>query len=280
MSFGIILPHRWRRQPTSPVGIDWSHPLAQGLKRAYSFPWVGGYDAVIGRPAGLTGTGTVNVAIKSGAVNLDIAANDSWASLGPAEDWYGPFTVIWKMTMASITDPWGTVFCKFSSGTTTSQLGWGRNSNTSAYFQFSSGANDNFTSADLSGDIGVPVIGCLVANTGAAGRTISYYRNGRFVQTVSSIAPMPTGASNLYLSYPNAAYDGVISFEFFNYWGRAFNAQEIAAFADAPYSIARPITSRIYVPSAGTGNTPTLSSPTVVSITQTTAQPRVTVTFP
>ena len=33
---GVFLPRRWRRQPTQPVGIDWSHPLARGLLGSFS----------------------------------------------------------------------------------------------------------------------------------------------------------------------------------------------------------------------------------------------------
>jgi hypothetical protein len=35
----ILLPQKWKRQPTVPMVVDWNHPLAQDLlELGYSLP--------------------------------------------------------------------------------------------------------------------------------------------------------------------------------------------------------------------------------------------------
>ena len=74
----ILLPQKWKRQPTVPMAVDWNHPLAQGLiEFGYALPGLVPYSAVaVGsqRPF-VTGAGTQDATTNGQAITVNGTGN-------------------------------------------------------------------------------------------------------------------------------------------------------------------------------------------------------------
>ena len=74
----ILLPQKWKRQPTLPMAVDWNHPLAQGLLEfGYALPGLVPYSAVAAgsQQPFVTGTGTQDATTNGPAIAVSGTGN-------------------------------------------------------------------------------------------------------------------------------------------------------------------------------------------------------------
>lgn len=74
----ILLPQKWKRQPTVPMVVDWNHPLAQDLREfGYALPGLVPYSAVAAgsQQPFVTGAGTQDATANGPAITVNGTGN-------------------------------------------------------------------------------------------------------------------------------------------------------------------------------------------------------------
>jgi hypothetical protein len=245
MSFGIILPHRWRRQPTSPVGIDWSHPLARHLRHV----WFCG-DGQNRTRCLVTGTQLVPAGgVFTSRLGIEFGNGFSWSAT-LSKSFVPPVTFVVGLRYRSDAVLW-------SVGP--SSPAW-----TGYYIQNSDLNVTSTNSTDFSGSV-TPADGGLyqineagatsfIALTMSGANDLRASRNGGIVGADTSCAA-PTGTlSTLRIGLsPNASNFGAGDLLFFAALDAAVPDVVLRSLSAEPWQFFRPIQRRIYVPSAGTG---------------------------
>jgi hypothetical protein len=261
----LIFPDRWRRQPTTPVGIDWGHPLAQGLKHGLT-----GVRPLVDQVSGVGYT-----VAASGGVTIE----PHWSAQGQTLLFSSQATVQPRLSLAS---PWRpgasdfTVSCwavflresvdrdtmvvavRYDSG---SEFEWSLSGNWAAtdndyrpgfYIRTNNGGGTFYGAYFASKRIiGVPVFVTGVRR----GNTVSIYRDGVLEQETATAGTLQTATTGLTLgsglNNPVFNFNGYLPQ--FVMWSRALSQSEIRAYVEAPWQFFRPIQRRIYVPSVGGG---------------------------
>jgi hypothetical protein len=238
----LIFPHRWRQQPTSPVGIDWSHPLAQGL-RNFFYPSYGFIDAaksgVLGAPTSITKSQNF----------WQFSGSPSEIRLGTAEGRlnrnFSVFSLCQLNTLAGD-------YAIASAGAS----GW--------LLRFAN-ANLQFLESNVAVvltdpvqvlPIGVPYSVGFTMSSGSTG-TVRIYSSGRERVNGTTTRTFNDSTQELSIGTDRAggtAYNhlpGLIGFV--GIWERELSAAEATELHVNPWQLLKPQTRRIYVPSAATG---------------------------
>jgi hypothetical protein len=257
MSFGIILPHRWRRQPTQPVGVNWSHPTARGLIGLWNFHG-NTINHVSGEPSAVVGTQQFSAASGGFGFNNN---QDSYVGAANLGNWnlLNELTIIVYARLGA-SDSYGALWAKtVSAGSNSIQL-QREGTGDRVYVDAGGGANftsgggfapSKFTGADS-------VIGFVWRDYEIVGGEGKYYGwiNGRLGEEISSIYKVPASGSGELkigaardastLAWGGIYYGAAV-------WNRALLDAESAEIGSNFWQLFRPIIRRIYVPSAGGG---------------------------
>lgn len=251
----VILPHKWRRQPTGPLQVNSGHALARSIAFAYSFSHT--FDAVrremsalssgadpgythAGRTVNATGASSARVTAKStgpilgGNVDLTIAAGIVTRSTAPANG--------------------GALYCeRGSAGNDILKITTAANVFNAVY------RNDGATLITVSGTGAMNNGAFQHAVIRKIGTAWTVWRNGvnEASGTFGSGSDAFTDASvESWIGCDkadttNSQYNGHILYCYG--WKRGLTAAEIAALYDNPWQFSRPIQRRIYVNVAAAG---------------------------
>lgn len=273
----LILRTTRTAQPQQTVGVDWGNPLTRGL--VFADPGTSLSNAALMQPMGRTGTRSV---VRDGQAWRGFGASGIGSTDAVNTGFNGQSAPI-------------TIFARYiRTGLGGNGVGrlWERS--TADTMLFSSGVPEYyraysggtgiwaFSVGDGSGDANV-VVSIAVSSTGVASDVPQGYVNGRTVtlSTTAGTSGTPNAGTSNYFIGNNPAgarnWDGFIG-EFL-VWHRILSPAEVAAVHRNPWQLFAPEPRRIWVPGAVGPSTPTLSAPTVINITATSATPRVTITI-
>ena len=272
MSFGIILPHRWRRQPTGSLGIDERHWLSAAFADLGAAFWILGpgraqdagrrYSAINGAVAGrafqsragagLAAEFSESLSHQISIISYTLPVASAWSIwwLQYCDDLAGvQYPAPWgfKTGAAGGNDQFRVFHGPSSTGY--EPLTFGGSLAGSGQFRFDSA----LAGSDLTGAwhwLGITFTG----GTRTTAANYQCYLNGRSVGSALAWSGISSttdetvfgGTSNGATYFDGAmAYLGVVP--------RALSAGQMAALYADPYGLVRPLTRRIYIPSAGAG---------------------------
>jgi hypothetical protein len=273
---GFFLSRKWKRQPQGPVEVDLAHPLAVGVGGFLIATPFGFVDACR-RTAMATGTGSP-LGLPSGigwSRQYDGDASDRTASSPAAFGFDATSTTVSLVVQVRVdgTGKQGLVHTNDPNGTS------------GAYFYATNSSGDLTLGLDkaetaAAGSATTAIMGgggrWQVAGVTYDGATSRFFGNGRSLGTASASTDFSNAAigigrkGSLTVERLVGAVAAVIGF-------KAARPNQVIALTENPYQILRPRTLRIYsLPASGI---PVLSGSTVIDIGQTSARPRVTITF-
>lgn len=255
----LILPSRWRKQPTVPVGINWGHPLALKLQNFTTI--IHGVPFELCSRTDATFTSGVNTPQVDGrgypAQFLELTAND---------------TGIVTSKQTSTTTVSNTFFVEFYKTVENTTLKCIASLSTSS-FRFNvdadsasagrlraiyDGATDGNTYVDsvLSNDT---VYSVAATMAGTANSAPQLYLDGSLLSPTSStnvVSPTTTAVSTIYYgsNVGTAELDGGVSVGAF--WDKVLSDAEIQALYENPYQFLTPIRRKLYFFSAVVDTTP------------------------
>lgn len=268
----------WVHQPTNPTGLDWSNPHTRGLFAAVcgtspiefvnGIPLrIGGSPLFVATPDGLAGP------------RFNGSSSFQWAPI--------PTTTLNEWTLLQVvranspeTDRRSFGFRSSLSTQPLVTLGTGVTNPAKMRLSARSDSGDFPAEVETAGDAYVATRSTVIA---LRHQISDGYR--AFIDGVSQgqnpfVPPGPytvdrVGVGCVYGTGAAALFAGD-SFVAFG-WSRALSNQEIAEISSNPWQLFEP--QRIWVPVSSGPSTPVLSAPTVISITATSATPRVTITI-
>lgn len=266
----IILPHRWRQQPQTPVEIDWAHPLARGLFDLHVFSTAHAYGNLVdarrslSRPANHSLLGTQAGVGARFRGNGSSAGNAAYRLLSgiPATATAVSMAVVGADSDRSDYDQTQQpAIYGVRASTSNSWLGFDRVSYTSgADVRFI--ATDNSYSSASTTQTGALTAGRRFSFVGTArlSGVVRLYAGGREVGFVAA----PTGAR--FLPYDEcvvvgAAYGSAYEFpagvtvSLAAIWLRELSAGEARDFDESPWQILKPSQRRIWVSRGSAGQT-------------------------
>lgn len=257
----IFLPRNWRQQPTHPVELDYSHPLAQGCV----FASLGGqqYDAAMGRPMSWGGTAIY----RSAQLGPGPSFTGANAQIFPRDALMEPSDAITMIAHAQRTGTsgLGRILHKHNAS-----IGFWL----SSYFLLQGVDNPNQTNALITISGTARETGNYNSSaaelerpfsqvaTWASGGPIRQYVNGILRTTGTSYTgTISYDSSSLYLGNSASlssgyAFAGVVNGALvYNRALSAAEAAELSLYTGNPWQLFRPRTARIYsFPSAGGGS--------------------------
>lgn len=254
----IILPRRWTRQPTGPVEIDWSNPLARGLYQVILPQY--GIELVSG--AKLTTTGTrINPApfgLACGfGTTFGVGTTDTkiLATAGPV--YSGPRSYLTQAFVLSGATS-GRFFSRNASGSTAGGE------------RFVIGTTDTLrlnrilSSVDISDSEWASTFGVphtwLATNDGVTAANTTLHEDGKLLTRVAFAGSITANqASTDVLQIGNRGGSGNVlngKISIVAIWNRELSAAEAREITRNPWQIFKPQVSRIYfdVPAASTFN--------------------------
>lgn len=200
----LILPNKARKQPGKATPLNQKHWLAKDATFAMSgvLPI---YDAANDtRVAGLSlgGSGWSQQGTSEGYSLY--TPNGGWADFTLNQDWFGPNTVIALCRINGVDTPWGGLFSKNSSGTST-QFAVGRFSSEDALY----GSVDDSTAIKYSGTVTISALNgfnvLAFTHSGVASTAGSFYQNGALVGSTTALGTQPSGTGTLGLGRERAS---------------------------------------------------------------------------
>ena len=244
----IILPHRWRRQPTQAVGIDWSHPLSRGLEFFVGnrFDFGGRYSVT---PGSLSSFGS------SRGVLLNGFARSNYATLNYPKITAPPFSVFFDL----LYDESSVAGAGFVSqgGYATSAYGWTIQTTGGSPGKFNLTYGGRFAHSDSTRSLTAGEFVRIGVVVGAPGGTVRYFVNGVFDSSRTAdtlIAAIDNftliGAAKTDVTYFPLGNSKVGNVALYR---RLVSDAEVLDEYLYLFDRLRPLTRRIYVPSAGTG---------------------------
>jgi hypothetical protein len=269
-----------QRQPTGAVGVNWANPINRGLQLAWSAAseYVG--NLVTGQAAEKSVSSSFISPYQGthiGKRNQQLFPVSAPASSGSLEALRFDRTVFTALLVARQTTAQNNAYM-FARGNGSSAMAWGLGLH-SGTFNYALAQVGSYSNPEASGLIrDKPTAVALTADS----TTGTTYENGRFVSSGAMGTPLyeinPGSQRRVMIGgapFIGAATSAEIYYCFF--WDRVLSTSEIAAASANPAQILTPERRVSYFfPASGI---PTLSAATAVSITSTTATPRVTVTF-
>ena len=258
----IILPSRFNKQPQYAAPLDKRHWLTKDVTVAITGA-TPGFNAATSQPLNITpgGSGYSRRVTPHGWALY--TPNDGWAHLALGVDWQGPNTVFMVCRMNDIDNPWGGLFAKLSTGTST-QFAVGRES----YNDLLYGAVEDSTATIISGTSISSMSGLsgfavmAFTHSGATSSAMSFYRNGIFVGNSTALGAQPSGTGDLILGASRdqlAAYDSDIDWIGFVRAKRVLSASEIAEASRSLWSLWQAPQRRLWAYSAVTTVTGTVA---------------------
>ena len=278
-----IIRRPWTRQPQT-ARVNTEHPLAFGLRHAYTFAGVT-FDAFTGRLVAQTTTFGTGATFSPTALGIALnIPNGGGVTIPVAEDWSGPSTTIAIVKIASVDSPWGVLWRK--NGSSAQQLQVGRNDATDDWYFYRSGGAGlrQVTGSSIAGDIGVWRAIAVTNASQAISAPWEFFVDAVSVGSGSYTGDQQaTGSGDLYLgggsAADGAAYDSAVEFAAFLHYTRVLTVPELLQLKPLTYQqIFAP--RRIIIPSpVAAGATPTISALSAINVTASSAQPRITYTF-
>lgn len=278
-----FLAQRWRRQPQGPVAVDWSNPLARGLRAV--FDQRNQVELITGaRPTSNSATlaaGRIGVGLDySGTANTRYAHRPAFAVTGP-------ITIVAALEVDTLSN-YGALIAKQQTTTTYApyELRLGLSSNQSN-FSLVRGGVSSYRSEIATNDVipsgfsGAVAVTRDVATLG--GGSYNVFVSGRTASSTSSSADsnnvVDDGASDVWIG---RRYDGATQLDgrifFVALYERALPDAEGRAVTENPWQLFRAPKPVIFSLPGG-ATIPTLSAATAIDIGSNSARPRVTITI-
>lgn len=267
MAYGVYLPGRWRRQPQGAVEIDWSHPMARGLLSL----------------ARLDGPETSRDYVRRSALQSVGGVLQGVGPLGPAAQFPGAGARYFSLSTASLPSAYTLGAVVQSSSTagniidddvdTSPRIHQFRLNGSNLEFITFSGAAFSVTSMAWPRRASGSAVAASASGTSAI-IAADGVTNSATVGSVNALTSTQWVGAHKAAGSPQP-WNGLIWLA--AVWARAMTQGELAEWTRNPHQLLRPLRPILYsLPGAAA---PTLSLPTVVDITSTSAKPRVTVTF-
>jgi hypothetical protein len=229
----------WKRQPTRPYRIDYSHPLAKGLRSFYDLRFGSWRINQVDGSCGGTIVNNGPTFNQHGLVTTGDTAN--YAKLDPGFTLTAPLTFISSQRYVSGVVEW-------SAGTTTQWNGYYTDSGTNCQVS---------ASVDFSGTIApaassaFPVGFRHLAWSLVAANNLRGTANGGVIATDTSVNVPASGANSVYLGNSwGSDNPAVVWMEFWGVYNRALTDGELIEVSRNPWQMCRPISRRIYVNTA------------------------------
>lgn len=236
------------KKPTGPVVIDWSHPLARGLKNAFGFAGSHagfGEDIASRKNTNISAAfGTLTPIGTHKGIALHTASNSA-AKLAINEDWSGPFTCLFVGIISSLDNPYGALFSKNNSASgTDSQVGIGRTAGSDDWYIGNSNFVQTLTATSITADLGSLSVFALTISDSAVAPDVEFYKDGVLVDSATGpTEAQSTGAGSLYLGCArdvSTTYDADVKWLCFYRWNRVLSSSEVASISSNPYQILIP----------------------------------------
>jgi hypothetical protein len=242
----IARPTRWKRPPSGPVEIDWSHPLAQGL----AWYGLGNQFSVFDSPAG-----TVAAEGTPDGLGFKMAGSGNYINLG--QNLSAPTLEASGFFLSRIDSLASDIFVFGSNAFAVNYAGhrlalltdgsllaaFGNTGGTAA-------GNRRFAISPAS----ILAVGDI-ARTGfiARGNTdFSLLAQGEFrTPSYSGTGTYATGSTNAGINVVESGFSANLTFLQGAFWHRALTEAELLAFSENPYQVLRPYQRRIWIPPAG-----------------------------
>jgi hypothetical protein len=266
MPFGILQPGRWRRQPQGRVEIDWANPLARGLVAAWSGA-TPDINLVTRGQVTVSGTRTIEVGPRGRALKSTAGSGDYVQLLTDAETPTSQYAVTVLYRKTDTTNRVSTAF------------GDSANASFHIYLPFSDGVV-YFDFGGTSGSRRLTASGLAFGDDvwtfQAADAGLQIWQNG--VPRASNSAGVLTtniGAFWIGRAFGANADNALTTLALLH--TRGLSSGEVAQLHDNPWQVLRP--RRLIIYSLPASGIPVLSGSTVIDIGQTSARPRVTITY-
>jgi hypothetical protein len=304
MPFGILQPGRWRRQPQGPVEIDWGHPMARGLRGLFvagagpvelvtKKQFINLNTALAPDPKFYT-TGPAGRAWQDATFDGPVYRNVPPASSGRTDQL--ETAAQFEVTQALLDELADGGFKHVVSTSTASQIGLGvTRVSGSLRIAYRLDGLDDLTAGGFEGvayrldgtstaPVGRPItaFGLATWTTNSAPTNNEEMQVGFEGKAEASARYAVFGSGSDDISIAPIAYRDQGSSRHYRVytmgvWGRRRSDAERLEYARNPYAFVRPRRPIIYsLPASGI---PVLSGSTVIDIGQTSARPRVTITF-
>lgn len=247
----ILLPQRFLSQPQYPARLDKNHWF--GSRATFAITGAApDFNAATGRREAITGGGS-GFSIRTTIHGKSLYTPDGgWVNFDVGQDWAGPNTIIALCRVSAIDSPWGGLFSKEATSTST-QFAIGRNDSSDSLY----GSVANATALSFgAGTILSLEDFCVIAFThsGAAGTTMSYYRNGVLTGATTALDAQPSGADVLGLGRSRdalATYDSDVDWIAFLRAPFVASAEQIRELSSNIWSIWKAPKRRIWTVSSG-----------------------------
>jgi hypothetical protein len=287
VSFGIILPHRWTRQPQVPVevsptgigaGIQFCPLFSVSVLQSY-------WDAsplhnlvtVAGTPTGIVREGIVGRGFDFHPAGGIYGANNARTPSGYVDN-AGNWTAVWiGCQLASDFGYGGAIYRGVSSDSIRVGFTSATNARLTWIDQSPAGYDTDLTIPTIT--VGYGNFYCLAARK-VGGTRYLYFKPffGGALASTSASTGLSTGRADTAVGWGlgnsnQTAHNNTI---FAGGWGRALSEGEIREVFANPWQIFRPIQRRIYVPSAGVGGGVTVA-PTSGAVNFTGQAPSLTI---
>ena len=243
----IILPSRWKRQPSGPVGIDRSNVITNGLSSALSGA-SGPYD--LAKKASYA----LQSGVSSSATNKGIALSFNGSTDGLAGTGFVNTSSQWTMAAwvnFGSTSGFPTVWSTATAANAYASLLRLDNNSRLTVYQYDSDADRNASDpATVSSGVDYFVVAAW------SGSVLYLYKNGALVAS-TSVATMRGTATTIRVGQDGTtngknAFTGTIPFT--AYWdNRALSGIEVSELSENPWQIFRKKARILYFPSAGGG---------------------------
>jgi hypothetical protein len=267
----LTLRRPWITQPRLG-GVDWGNSLTRGLLRLYDFSRSGIDATGFGVKRWTVGTGGLMPTTFGSGLHVNqastVGSGESTATLLSS----GMSAILVAVKHAN---PGGTdlLFGDIASYA----YNWGFVSGVDNFLGFavtnSTGTAKNATGGDFPIS-SIPVV--AVGTYGDGDNYVRNYTNGVLKDSNPQTGTIQQNAYSIGCNYwSGSSLDVTVLLG--GVWNRCLTPDEVWRVSRNPWQLFAPMPQQIWVPSISTA--PTLSSPTMVNITTTTATPRVTVTF-
>ncbi|ROH88010.1 hypothetical protein ED236_00510 [Pseudomethylobacillus aquaticus] len=229
----ILLPTRWRKQPQTPVEIDWSHPLAKGLTGMWVFNSQTPYNLVTGERASSPAL-SVPGANRHGKTlqPTDMVLAADMIKLLPA----ATGSVYFQATGSNESTGYTTyVFASVSGSINNSLAIHGFDSANGNYLYFSTGVGGTYRSV-ISNTSKLADAAMLFTYGGGSYKA---YNAGKPDGTLSTSQNHPVGSGRQLLinSAPSGLVDGAKNFNVLCTWNRKLSDSEAKLLGSNPYQL-------------------------------------------
>lgn len=283
----FINRERWRRQPSRPVSIDQTHPLARSLR--FFFVFVGGVPIdlatwMIGTRNGSAAIQGSGIPAGGGTVAKLASASSDFYEFAHRAEWeiLTEITLAWRGRINS-----GSAFRHFvgkhtGGGGTNCPYDFRTDNAASPKISLVRSSGATFSQFDSIGTIPLNAVATVEATKGAdLGVTPTFYINGADAgSTTSGVSGTATGSAATLRIGRRA--DGAVQMDGFTEyvvgWGQILSADALREFRQAPYALLRPRETPVFYSLPPTGVV--ISAVTAFDITASAATPRYTIDFP